>query len=389
LLEHPEEAPSIVHHAVEQTRQLASASEARVVNAVLRRVAATLADVLAAKDAEASPAALARRFSHPEWLIERWLARFGAEATQQLLAWNQQPAPVHARIVAGSADASSGPESKDFDATFPEFFKLTRWPEFFLLDHPDWDVVERWLAAGRIYLQDPATAIAADLLDASPGETVLDVCASPGGKTLQLAEALAANESEGGARRPGALAARPYVEARRDVALHRSGNGRVVAVDLPGARLERLRENVGRYRSLAPRVSVVGHDATSLTGDALTALGLPAVFDAVLVDVPCSNTGVLRHRVEVKWRLRPEDFVELPRLQLGLLRRAAALVRPGGRLVYSTCSLEPEENEGVIAAFFAEAGGTPASFAAQEFAHSRPWETGCDGASAFLLRRNG
>src|SRR5690606_2602894 len=147
---------------------------------------------------------------------------------------------------------------------------------------------------------------------------VLDLCSAPGGKTLQLAGRV----------------------GPEDV---------VVAVDLPGPRLERLRKNLSRYPQI--KVKAVGAAVTRLVPEDLVAQEAPAAYDAVLIDVPCSNTGVLRHRVDAKWRLKPSDLEALPRLQLALLRRAAACVRPGGRMVYSTCSLEAEENEDVIAAF--------------------------------------
>jgi 16S rRNA (cytosine967-C5)-methyltransferase len=104
----------------------------------------------------------------------------------------------------------------------------------------------------------------------------------------------------------------------------------------------------------------------------------------VLVDVACSNTGVLRHRVDVKWRLRPVDLKKLPRLQQNILRNVANLVKPGGRLVYSTCSLETEENEGVVNSFIE---GSENAFTLESSTISRPWETGFDGAGTFLLRR--
>ncbi len=339
LLENGGSAPVIVHHAVEQARDLTSAGEARLVNAVLRRLPETLARLRA--DSTTDAAALAVRFSHPEWLVARWLGRFGPDPTLRLLEWNQQPAPVHARLLEPSAEA------------LPDFFRPTPWPGFFRLERLDWSVVESLLAAGRIYLQDPATALAPGLLAVVAGETVLDVCAAPGGKTLQLAAAV-------------------------------GPTGRVVALDLNGARLERMRRNLARHPSLP--IATLGADATKVTPADFTAAGLPDRYDAVLLDAPCSNTGVLRHRVDVKARLQPRDLEGLARLQLALLARAADLVRPGGRLVYATCSLEAEENADLVARFLAESGD---GFVLEDSVASLPWETGHDGAGAFRLRRAG
>jgi len=113
---------------------------------------------------------------------------------------------------------------------------------------------------------------------------------------------------------------------------------------------------------------------------------LPDSYDAVLIDVPCSNTGVMRHRADVKWRLEPRDFDKHGRQQLALLHAAARLVAPGGRLVYSTCSLDPEENERVIKAFFDSRAGGPFKLAGS--AIGLPWVTGHDGGAAFLLRKS-
>jgi 16S rRNA (cytosine967-C5)-methyltransferase len=138
---------------------------------------------------------------------------------------------------------------------------------------------------------------------------------------------------------------------------------------------------------------VQGVDVALVQGDLLRDVGrelkehnLPAQFPAVLLDVPCSNTGVMRHRVDVKWRLQEGDFRKHPRQQLELLHAAARLVAPGGRLVYSTCSLDPDENEHVVREFFNSRAGGP--FKLEQSLLSRPWESGHDGAGAFLLRRS-
>jgi 16S rRNA (cytosine967-C5)-methyltransferase len=167
-----------------------------------------------------------------------------------------------------------------------------------------------WLAHGLCYVQDPSTLVACDLLAPEPGETVLDTCAAPGGKTSYLAELM-------------------------------WNTGRLVACDLFASRVTRLRENLARLG--VENVETFVHDCLR-TGPPLT----PASFDRILVDAPCSNTGVLRRRVDVRWRLTEEDFIRMPAQQLGLLRRTSSLLKPGGTLVYSTCSLEPEENEQLV-----------------------------------------
>jgi 16S rRNA (cytosine967-C5)-methyltransferase len=161
--------------------------------------------------------------------------------------------------------------------------------------------------------------------------------------------------------------------------------GRLVAVDLPTARLDRLKENLSRATGL--EVALVQADLLENIAVVLREHRLPDAFDGVLLDVPCSNTGVMRHRVDVKWRLQPGDFKKHPQQQLSFLHSAARLVAPGGRLVYSTCSIDREENERVVEAFLASKAGGP--FTLVKTVRSFPWQTGHDGAGAFLLQRTG
>lgn len=342
----------IVHHAVDQAKVLASPAEARLVNAVVRKLAPLLAEPPPPKLATAD--ALADYFSHPEWLVKRWLLQFGAEPTRQLLEWNQKPAPVYARWRPGT------------DEVVPDFLTPTQWPEFYDVASGHWPEVERLLKAGRIYLQDPGTRLAVGLLAPQKGETVLDVCAAPGGKSLFIADQLE--------------------------------TGRVVAMDLPVAdefinakavpgrpspRIERLKENLSRAHGV--EVALVLGDVQKDAARLLAEHNLPREYPAVLIDVPCSNTGVMRHRVDVKWRLQEGDFQKHAKQQVALLHAAARLVAPGGRLVYSTCSIDADENENVIKAFFDSRAGGP--FKLEAKVTSRPWVTGHDGAGAFLLKR--
>lgn len=332
----------IVHHAVEQTKTLASPPEARLVNAVVRKLAGALAQP--PPPADAAPEALAEYFSHPAWLVKSWLAQFGPKPTRSLLEWNQRPAPVYARWRAA-------------DEAPPPFLKPTQWPNLFEVESGRWADVEPLLKAGKIYLQDPSTRLPVDLLKPQPGESLIDLCAAPGGKTLLIADAMK--------------------------------SGQLVAMELPpeqgatAARIERLKENLSRVRGV--EVALVLGDVLSSPGLLLREHRLPESYAGVLLDVPCSNTGVMRHRVDVKWRLQPGDFKKHPQQQLSMLHGAARLVAPGGRLVYSTCSIDAEENEHVVRAFLAGKAGE--AFNLETSALSFPWTTGHDGAGVFLLRR--
>ena len=367
-------AARIVHHAVGQAKRLLSPAEVRLVNAVLRKLARAPDLHRPAPDAEAGAAELAWFFSHPVWLVRRWQAQFGAAATRSLLQWNQTPPPVYGRW--------RGP------AAPPGWLQATPWSGFYIVPAGHWPEVERRLADGALYLQDPATLMAAELLDPQPGETVLDLCAAPGGKSLLLADRLEARTFRSGADAPACLPSDLSAAVCRTKAglpaVGPAKAGRVVAVDLPDqGRLDRLKENLAKARTT--NVALVQADILKLAPRLLREHGLPVEYSAVLLDAPCSNTGVMRHRVDVKWRLQEGDIAKHAGQQLALLTAAARFVAPGGRLVYSTCSLEAEENEGVVGAFRQAAGNR---FRLEQTRHGRPWEAGCDGAGVFLLRRN-
>ena len=320
----------VIHHAVEKAKTVASPKEAGLVNAVARKMASRLDEV---------PKTLAEEFAHPEWLVLRWVKQFGEDKARQLLEWNQQPAPVYARW--RSAEPT------------PDFLAPTKWPGFFEVKAGRWEDVRKLANDGAIYLQDPSTRLCVELLAPQPGETILDACAAPGGKSLMIADAMQ--------------------------------SGKLVALDEEGPRLQRLRENLGR----APKrvdVSLMPADLEKVGTVFFRDFSLPETYDAVLLDAPCSNTGVMRHRIDVKQRLQEGDFAQHGNQQLALLHAAARMVRPGGRLVYSTCSLDAQENEAVIRAFFdSRAGGV---FKREKHILAHPWNDGHDAAAAFLLRKN-
>ncbi|MEA3211484.1 MAG: rRNA (cytosine967-C5)-methyltransferase [Chthoniobacter sp.] len=283
------------HAAVNETVELSGRARG-LVNAVLRR---------ALREQEALESALAQaplavRTSHPGFLVTRWQAAFGHEAAERLCAWNNQPAELHVRAnelkVTPGELLRATPEAEP-SVAHPLMIKVRTIPF-------------SWIAHGLCYVQDPSTLLACDLLGPQPGERVLDACAAPGGKTSYLAQ-LMRNE------------------------------GRIVACDIYESRLARLRENLQRLG--VTNTEILMHDCMQ-AGPPLES----ASFDRILVDAPCSNTGVIRRRMDVRWRLSDEDFIRMPAQQLALVRRSATLLKPGGTLVYSTCSLETEENEGFV-----------------------------------------
>lgn len=330
LLESPADAAQIVHHAVGKAKTVASTKEAGLVNAVARKLAPRLVE---------PPRDRAEEFAHPAWLVAHWEKQFGPEPTRALLAWNQQPAPVYARWRRASESV-------------PDFLTPTAWPGFHEVQAGHWDEVRALAHAGALYLQDPSTRLCIDLLAPQPNETILDACAAPGGKSLAIADAM--------------------------------GRGRLVALDEPGPRLDRLKENLNRVGNDV-QVALMPGDLRRAGPRFFAEFNLPEAYDAALLDAPCSNTGVMRHRIDVKWRLREGDFARHASQQVALLRATARLVRPGGRLVYSTCSIEHEENEAVVRQFLAATRG----WKLERHVLAFPWIDRHDGAGAFLLRRLG
>src|SRR5256714_5376188 len=206
------------------------------------------------------------------------------------------------------------------------------------------------LEAGDCYVQDPSTAIGCELLQPQPGEKILDACAAPGGKTSYIAELM-------------------------------QNRGVIVACDRDPDRVQLLHENLSR---LSVRIAkIVRQDWSEST--VAKEIQSDAPFDRILVDAPCSNTGVMRRRVDVRWRLRPKDFLRMPKQQFEIARAAIRLLKPGGVFVYSTCSLEPEENEELIGRLLNEFPGLRAA----RVESCLPFRDHFDGAFAARLTDNG
>ncbi len=287
------------HAAVYETVELAPKRQRAVINGVLR-AAARQQDQLRTRG-NAQP--LFVRTSHPQFLIARWQQHFGAEAANELCRWNNAPPPIYGRINQLKIDRA------DFLRKYPESPALVRNPAF--VEFHAWPTDA--LNLGRCYIQDPSTAIACELLDPQPGEKILDACAAPGGKTGYIAQLM-------------------------------KNRGAIVACDRDPERLRVLESNITRLG-----IQIICTFRLDWTQGRIpkeiTSIG---PFDRILVDAPCTNTGVMRRRVDVRWRLRPKDFLRMPKQQFEIARAAIRLLKPGGVFVYSTCSLEPEENEELI-----------------------------------------
>jgi 16S rRNA (cytosine967-C5)-methyltransferase len=301
-------ARAAVNESVELVKQARKSSAAPLVNAVLRKVAAesrSSAEKFLPTDL-ASTERLGILRSHPSWMVERWLARFGEPATVALLEANNSTPHLSCALH----------DSDHRDAIIRELESsgLRIAPGHLLksaFSVTGGSVVRTdAFRAGKISIQDEASQAISLLLEVRSGDGVLDLCAAPGGKTPPLIRAA-------------------------------GSSGFIVAADIHPHRL-------AATQSQFARLGVIEH-AELLALDAAQPLPFARLFDRILLDAPCSGTGTLARHPEIRWRLRPEQFAEYHALQRRLLRNALAHLTPGGRLVYSTCSLEPEENESVVA----------------------------------------
>lgn len=296
------------HQAVELAKHHVHSGAAGFVNGVLRSLLRLLEHGIAWPELELDPSGYLEVVeSHPRWLIERWLQRYGVQATLNLCQFNNMPAAQWLRVntMKIEPDDLISQWAKDGHQV-----ERSRWlPEGLrLLQHSAWEDLPGF-KAGWFIVQGESSMLVARAMAPPPAATVLDACAAPGGKSTHLAQLM-------------------------------GDRGNVIALDIHAHRLQLLQVSCQRLG-----ISSV----ETVTGDAREAgTRWPNHFDCVLVDAPCSGSGVLSRRPDLRWRQGPEKLTELVQLQRQILEGVAGCVQPGGILVYSTCSLEPEENEQVI-----------------------------------------
>jgi 16S rRNA (cytosine967-C5)-methyltransferase len=299
-------APAAVNESVNLVRSAKVSSAAAFVNAVLRR-AIREAEFDPAKDVTDPVEKLALETSHPAWLIERWSSQFGVVEAEAFARANNRVPPTAFRIV-----------GRDFDEVLDRLREAHGIVERSAIAEDAWRVsgapalVRELATEGKIYLQDEASQLVAQTVDLLPGERALDLCAAPGGKTTLMA--------------------------------HRAGdNALIVASDRSAIRMQMV-VNASALHRLESIKFLLLDAAQSLPFE-------NSVFDRILIDAPCSGTGTLRRNPEIRWRISEADIRELAAQQKLFLKHAARVLKPGGQLVYSTCSVERDENEQVIEAF--------------------------------------
>jgi 16S rRNA (cytosine967-C5)-methyltransferase len=340
-------AYAAIAQTVELTKERHGLGASKLANAVLRRLdrEREMLDVTGPTD---PVDALALRYSHPRWLVARWVGRWGAEETERLLATNNAEAPLVVRpynIVREQLEATL--ESVSVDVTE---VPLAR--DSLALKSPVSLTELGAYRQGLFFVQDPAATLVAQYAAVPAGAEVVDLCAAPGGKALELARTASV----------------------------------VIGSDRSLQRVQRMLTNMRR---------VDARNMLAVVADARA----PAVrpVDAVLLDVPCTGTGTFRRHPDARWRLKVSDIAVLAASQRSMLRAAASIVKPGGVLVYSTCTLEPEENDAQIEAFLRESpewtlepppdGTVPAPVLDAGRLRVLPQRHGVDGAFAARLRR--
>ena len=314
-------ARAAIYESVELVKRAKKRSAATLVNAVLRKLAAEATDLHADRatidsflpDNVPLPERLGILYSHPTWLVDRWINRFCEAQTRDLLESNNQ-VPTTSCHIYQADHLEEAVASLEQSGTRLRPGRLLRNARMLEGGNPS---ASEALQRSWIVIQDEASQAVAHLLNVVPGNTVLDLCAAPGGKTLLLAQPA-------------------------------GPDGRVIATDLHEPRVHAMNDRFNRAE--LRNVECISLDATQ-------ELPFQNKFDRILVDAPCSGTGTLSRHPEIRWRICAEDLADFHGRQVRLLVNALCCLAPGGRLVYSTCSLEPEENEAVVNEVLSGKGG--------------------------------
>lgn len=295
-----------INEAVELAKATLGSKSGDLVNAILRNIQRDLESLPkpAFKD---RTKLVATTFSHPEWMVARWTKRFGEREAFQLMQANNQNPNHYIRV--NNLRTKTENFKLRMDKAGIEYTESDWLPGYFRVKSVHPFMEKGWLKKGFCQVQDIAAGFAATILDPKPGESIYDLCAAPGTKTIMISDLM-------------------------------GGEGDIIAVDISTERLEKLAASAMNYN--AENIKIRRADAREIS---------LKVTDGVLLDAPCTGTGVLSKRADLRWRRTEQDLNDLIKLQGELLDEAANMVKKGGRLVYSTCSIEPEENMDQIRTF--------------------------------------
>jgi len=301
------------NQAVELTKKYGHAGTVKFVNAVLRNAGRNPEKAVYPKREDNPVRYLALKYFHPEWLVQRWVDRLGLDATEALCAVNNTTPPLSLRT---NTLKNNRDELAKIITAEGVIFAMSKWaPEGIVCTEYPAIARMKSLQEGLFQVQDESSMLVAHVLDPQPGEFIIDACGAPGGKSTHIATLM-------------------------------RNAGRVLSTDLYEHKLAITRENASRL------------GITIIETKAIDAVNLgnlyPKQADRVLVDAPCSGLGVLRRKPDSRWRKNEAMLRDLPKLQQAILESAAACVKLGGILVYSTCTTEPEENQDIVASFLAK-----------------------------------
>ncbi|MEJ8304391.1 16S rRNA (cytosine(967)-C(5))-methyltransferase RsmB [Saccharibacillus sacchari] len=303
-------AHAAVNEAVEIAKKRGHQGIASMINGVLRSILRE-GDTLAIPDDLPTAERIALQHSHPQWLVERWITQYGEETAEAVCASNNQPPKVSIRVNTLKADRDELMRELENEGRTVRASELSR---FGIIVESGGNMANDHLYRdGRFSIQDESSMLVAEALAAEPGMSVLDCCAAPGGKTAHIAEKM-------------------------------GNKGRIVANDLH-------EHKQGLIMEQAERLGLSGIESSVGDAMALKDQFEPASFDRVLLDAPCSGFGVIRRKPDLRWAKTPDDAASIARLQRQMLSAVSGLVKPGGILVYSTCTIEREENQRAVAEF--------------------------------------
>lgn len=342
-----------VNESVEIAKTRISGKSGDVVNAILRRVQREMAN-LPKPAHEDRTKLIATTFSHPEWMVSRWVARMGERDAFLLMQANNRRPDYFLKV--NTLKTASPNFRLRMEKSGVEFEESEWLPDYFKVGSLAEVRSKGWFEKGLCQVQDIAAGFAPAILNPQPGETIYDICAAPGTKTIVMSGMM-------------------------------NNEGTILAIDINGERITKIAENAEHYG--AENVKIRRADAREERFK---------LADAVLLDAPCTGTGVLSKRADLRWRRKPEDLEQIVKTQAELLDAAANMVSKGGRLVYTTCSLEPEENLEQIANFLKEYDNfelqhlgdfLPEEVLSEDGLSYQTWphKHNCDGHFGVLLKR--
>lgn len=344
--------PAAIYESVEVVKRIQGEKTAAIVNGVLRNVARNMENIRYPDKTEDELYFYAVLFSHPKWMVKRWIDRYGLKETESLMEFNNRRPYTAVRVV--ELNSSVDEISKIFD-THNIKYSLSKYNNLtLLLESPRYDITSSEIfKQGKITIQDPSASIAVALANPKPGNSVIDICAAPGGKSFLLAEMM-------------------------------KNQGRVISYDKHESKLRFIVDGADRLKINIIKTVAKDAETSEFSENA----------DIVFADVPCSGLGTISKKPDIKWKKEYEDIPKLVQHQRKIIENAAKILKPGGVLVYSTCTIEPEENEENIKWFLdnhpdfeldAAEKYIPTELCSYGFYKSIPHITGMDGAFAARL----